>query len=286
MMHDWPLVFFTVLTQTAIGTLCVATVFGLMLGRNSGADERFHLMRRPLLAASGLSVLGLALSFLHLGYPLNAINAIRNISTSWMAREIVLTSAFIGATCLTTFLAMRQRRVANLHLIVCAALGIANLLVMAEIYRHTSVATWLPVNTHFAFIGTALTGGSLVAWLCVAPAASQQDARQFGIVAMLCVVAAILLQLLALPLFISELNQVAANPVVTFPLRSLTAYAQLGDMRCVRWALSIVGGALFCLAMWRLRDDTRKPMGTIVSAAALLACGELVGRYLFYAVYG
>ena len=41
-----------------------------------------------------LASLGLLASALHMGYPLNAFNALRHVSSSWLSREIIFLPVF------------------------------------------------------------------------------------------------------------------------------------------------------------------------------------------------
>lgn len=281
-MHEWTLLVFTLLTQTSMGLMLLAAIYGCLLNQQSGKEMLYQALRPVLLLASATSVIGLAVSFLHIGYPLNALNAIRNFSTSWMAREIVLTSAFIGATCLTALIALRQRKIRLWHIVVCALIGIADLVAMGETYRQTSVIAWLPFNTHFSFFGTMLIAGSIVALLVVK--SGSVAAQRLTIIATLCIVAAVAMQLVALPAYISSVEQLARTAVVTFPLDSLTPFHQQGNLRTVRWLLSLAGAALLVYSVWRCRTQTARSL--LFSAAGLLLCAEIVGRYMFYSVHG
>jgi DMSO reductase anchor subunit len=51
-----------------------------------------------------LASLGLLASALHMGYPLNALNALRHVSSSWLSREIIFASLYLAALGLATLL--------------------------------------------------------------------------------------------------------------------------------------------------------------------------------------
>lgn len=281
-MHEWTLLIFTLLTQTSVGLMLLAAIYGWLLKQQSGNEGLYQALRPVLLLASAASVIGLAVSFLHIGYPLNALNAIRNFGTSWMAREIVLTSAFIGASCLTTLIALRQQKICLWQIAVCAVIGIADLAAMGEIYRHTSVIAWLPFNTHFSFFGTMLIAGPIVVLLIVR--SDSVAAQRLTVIATLCILVAIAMQLVALPAYISSVEQLARTAVVTFPLDSLTPFHQQSSLRIVRWLLSLAGAALLAYSVWRRREQTARML--LLSSAGLLLSAEIVGRYMFYSVHG
>ncbi len=78
---EWPLVGFTLITAALVSVL-TASVFGSI---------RLHLG-----AFLGLALLSLVLSTLHLGRKRRAWRAILNLRGSWLSREIVLVSGFVG----------------------------------------------------------------------------------------------------------------------------------------------------------------------------------------------
>jgi Fe-S-cluster-containing dehydrogenase component/DMSO reductase anchor subunit len=68
----WPLVWLTLLTQAAVGASLTA--------RDGGGR----------LTAAGLAAVALAVSLLHLGRPVHAWKALRNLRRSWLSREVAL----------------------------------------------------------------------------------------------------------------------------------------------------------------------------------------------------
>lgn len=51
-----------------------------------------------------LASLGLLASALHMGYPLNALNALRRVSSSRLSREIIFASLYLAALGFATLL--------------------------------------------------------------------------------------------------------------------------------------------------------------------------------------
>ena len=113
--RDWSLVFFTVLTQAAVGAFLALQVLDLWArrgarngpdaARNLGAPERAAL---PVVLAV-LSV-GLFAALFHLSTPLQAARAVVNFSSSWLSREIVFGSLFAA---LLSALVWREWRIAS-----------------------------------------------------------------------------------------------------------------------------------------------------------------------------
>lgn len=98
-MHELPLLIFTLFLQGSVGvTLWLAF----------GSTQRSALL--PAAGAFVLASLGLLASALHMGYPLNAFNALRHVSSSWLSREIIFASLYLAALGLATLLMFVKKR--------------------------------------------------------------------------------------------------------------------------------------------------------------------------------
>ncbi|SUH35784.1 dimethyl sulfoxide reductase subunit C [Salmonella enterica subsp. enterica] len=121
----------------------------LALGRQYAVEGRVPA-RGALPAMAGAFVLacvGLLASALHMGYPLNALNALRHVASSWLSREIVFASLYLAALGPgVVLLFFRKARLA-------AAAGAGGsvraggCILYAQVYIHASVATWQHSNT-------------------------------------------------------------------------------------------------------------------------------------------
>ncbi|TAT62435.1 dimethyl sulfoxide reductase, partial [Enterobacter cloacae] len=100
-MHELPLLIFTLFLQGSVGV-----TLWLALG-GAQASPRNALL--PAAGAFVLACLGLLASALHMGYPLNALNALRHVSSSWLSREIVFASLYLAALGLATLLMFAKK---------------------------------------------------------------------------------------------------------------------------------------------------------------------------------
>ena len=100
-MHELPLLIFTLFLQGSVGV-----TLWLALG-DAQASSRNALL--PAAGAFVLACLGLLASALHMGYPLNALNALRHVSSSWLSREIVFASLYLAALGLATLLMFAKK---------------------------------------------------------------------------------------------------------------------------------------------------------------------------------
>ena len=92
--RDWSLVFFTVLTQAAVGAFLTLRVLQYLSARRRAAGGDRGSDHAPLLVVLAILSVGLFAALFHLSDPLQAARAVVNFSTSWLSREIVFGSLF------------------------------------------------------------------------------------------------------------------------------------------------------------------------------------------------
>ncbi|RSK54648.1 dimethyl sulfoxide reductase anchor subunit family protein [Bacillus canaveralius] len=277
-MNEWALLIFTVCMQAAIGGMLVLSLFYRKLSK-SGAERTFAMMRTSLLAIVGLSIIGLAASFAHLGAPSNAFNTIRHLGSSWMSREILATGLFIGAACVTTGLAFVQKNVNPWLLLVSSLIGLVDIYCMAAIYANTLVSGWHSINTFTSFYGTAFVLGPVLAASFNAPLLrnKQSEAEANGLVkyAFYMAIFGIAVQIVGVALFSSampEVNMISGTNAMT----GLEAYQ--GTV-ALRWIIEVIGvGVLGYLSM----ANRKVSLSFAYVALAALVFAEGMSRYVFY----
>ncbi|HTC80430.1 MAG TPA: DmsC/YnfH family molybdoenzyme membrane anchor subunit [Acidimicrobiia bacterium] len=132
----WPLIWLTLLTQAAVGA-------SLTAGDRAGR-----------LAAAVLAGVALAASLLHLGRPLFAWKALRNLRRSWLSREVALFGAY-GAL---AAMAVADPAAAP----VAAVVGAAGVYASGRLYMVPGRPAWCTPLTLARFGATALALGGLV----------------------------------------------------------------------------------------------------------------------------
>lgn len=164
-VHDVPMILFTVITQMCVGAFVTLGVLQLAASRRH-SPEVVERVTHPVLYAIGPAmILGLAVSTLHMGYPLHALNVIRHWDSSWLSREIIFGCGFAGAGFLFAILewfhkgsfALRRALAA-----LTAVLGIG--LVVCESMIYYSVETipgWHSPFVPAAFFSTTILMGTL-----------------------------------------------------------------------------------------------------------------------------
>ncbi|SER67206.1 dimethyl sulfoxide reductase anchor subunit family protein [Corynebacterium cystitidis] len=161
-LHEWPLTFFTVFGQMAVGAFFVLgciTVFG-RLRFSSNAIDRICV---PALYAIGpIMIAGFVLAFFHLGNPLNAPNVIRNIGSSGLTQELVAGCVFAGLGFLfaaSQFFDWFTVRVRAGIAVLTALVGLGFIYTMANLYMLPTIPAWNRWTTPASFyLSGAVTG--------------------------------------------------------------------------------------------------------------------------------
>ena len=132
----WPLVWLTLLTQLAVGTSATA----------SGFAERG--------VAALLAGAGLVGALFHLGRPVMAWKALRNLRRSWLSREVALLGAYAALAALAV--------VAPGAAMAAVAAGLAGVYASARLYIVPGRPAWHTPLTIVRFFATALALGAPV----------------------------------------------------------------------------------------------------------------------------
>ncbi len=276
-MHELPLLVFTLLIQGSVGL----TIFTAVAAYSSNpVTQKKNLRVGPLLCACIAGGLGLIASTLHLGYPLNAFNALRHVSSSWLSREIVFASLYLGVLGLCTLIVLVKKQLIRGFLPVAALLGLIDVWCMSAIYANTSVITWMHANTWLMFYGSVGIVGAVAQAACMRPKTPAQNRTGFTLarLAAMVVLAVVGVRLLAQPAYMEYLSRASVTEVVTLPHQPVAAFIQLGGVRLVAWAMSLAGAVLFAISGWRNQRNG------LVIGSLLLLIAELMFRFIFFSI--
>ena len=321
--RDWSLVFFTVLTQAAVGAFLTLQVLHWLSARRGATGSGRSADPNPLRVVLAVLSIGLFAALFHLSTPLQAARAVVNFSSSWLSREIVFGSLFAGLLSVLVWHEWRaagsapaspapERRAANAALAtwlprLTAIAGLAFLGCQIAIYLLPAQPAWNSFATPAAFGGTALRLGILgVAAAFVVrnlTAGVDDPARDDPIGSggtlpatlrglALAGVAALALEFVVVPLHLASL---AANPLPAAAASVQRLTGDYGGILLLRLGLLAVAAAALgvVLAMHR---SLFVPSGTAGPSPHRLAsaptCGafgltvgsDACGRFLFYAM--
>ena len=164
-LTDLPMVFFTVVSQMAVGAFIVLGVIQVFARRGHSAQTAERVVAPVLYAIGPVLVLGLIVSMFHMHDVTHTFNVIRNWGSSWLSREIIFGCSFaafgFGFALLEWF---GKGSVAFRHAIaaVAALLGVGLLVSESMIYYSlVAVPAWHSWAVPFQFCATALLLGSL-----------------------------------------------------------------------------------------------------------------------------
>ncbi len=163
---EWPLVFMTVLTQISLGGFfaLVAGEFTNILGFNLAVPNIWMLIAVFLPVA-----IGLPLSALHLGRPILAYTAMKNIKTSWLSREALALGLYAGGLTLLLpvfYFEFNQFFKFLLELIVLG-IGIYGIYAQSMIYRIKARPSWNKKATTNIFFNVSYIGILLISFILI-----------------------------------------------------------------------------------------------------------------------
>ncbi len=295
--HDWALVAFTILAQMSVGSFVVLGIVHFFAARRAGPVEADRLSDRALLIIGPVLVLGMIASFFHLGNPLNAYNAIGNLGSSWLSREIFCGVAFtiVGGI----FAVLQWRKIGsasqrNLIAVLAALIGLALVFSMSNVYMIRTVPVWNTVTTPVSFfvttflLGVLAMGAAFVANYSylrrknpdladVQSGLLRDTLRWLGITGMLLLG----VEFVVLPVYLAYLSSTPATVAAGELL--LSTY---GVVLIARLVLVFLGAGIFGAFVYRnaVSVGREKIMGNWAYAAfALVLISEILGRFLFYA---
>lgn len=261
-MSEWPLYVFTLAIQAAVGGCILMTIYNVLLKKVLAAEVLAGCCQKCLTAFSTIAVIGMALTFFNIGYPRNALNAILNIQSSWLSREIAFTVIFIGLLLITTALSWRTHRQNQNLLIICSLWGLVTIFAMAALYNFTIFTAWSNINTFVGFYCSALILGAIVVIVAFLPALQAAPAA-FAAVKMPTVVLVLAVFMLQF-IFNTTFGSIAPGSSV---------------LTLIRWTCSAVA-AILLVYLYSFKDI--KFCGAVYASLTVMLFGELVGRYLFY----
>lgn len=299
-MNEWSLLIFTFMMNATIGLALTTGLFARRLSHYLNTESYYRFMLLALFIICGLAGLGSIASITHLGVPLNAPNAIRNIFSAWLSREVAVTAIFVGCLGLTFLWLWRTRKLSMLLLSTSILIGLFDIYCMASIYRHTSILTWMTPNTYVMFFGAMLTLGAAIFFLLIKvlqrigsklgieiPQASfpiRWKWQLWGIMAF-----SLIGRLLYQPFYEQYLTSTLySQKSVTFPLSPIQVYYSMGSLRTTCWILATFavlacGYSLVKFLTPKNQDKSTESIFALGCVIAIIA--DFMLRYVFYSIH-
>lgn len=164
-IHEWPLMFFTVIGQSVAGAFVMMAAVLLSGKLSVELNRKVHYSMFGLWLLMGI---GFLLSTMHMGSPLRAFNAFNRLGSSSLSNEIASGALFFALGGLYWLLAVLNKMPAalgKLWLIVVMVLAAVFVVAISRVYQIATVPTWNNSYTMINFVLTAFLGGPILAAL-------------------------------------------------------------------------------------------------------------------------
>jgi anaerobic dimethyl sulfoxide reductase subunit C (anchor subunit) len=288
---SWSLVFFTLLSQACAGLMMFfASLYFIDSQTFQTIPKGFSFVAPDFLAILMIAV-AMLFSFLHLGKPLHAHNAMNNISSSWLSREIFAVLLF-GASVLMVFLVRLFSPVDNwlmaATLLFSAIAGVFLVAIISKVYLIKTIPPWNSWYTPMGFYCSALTsGGSVLIFLILLNTNSfVTDFLSLKTITIFCWIVALSLFIEVIATLVHKTILIKKSPAGTVqkPFTS-GRYHTLHLLRVFILSITIIFTTYFIIRLPGLADNFQVHLRFFAMIFSLIVIEEIIGRYQFYASY-
>ncbi|MCQ8866716.1 MULTISPECIES: dimethyl sulfoxide reductase anchor subunit family protein [Vibrio] len=273
--HEWSLIFFTVLAQTAVGGYLLIGARALVLGHD---EEKLNSYKVPMFILWALMGLGFMFSTTHLGSPLRAFNAFNQLGSAWLSNEVFFGAAFFAVGGLQWLLSVLKKggvAIQKALMVGAMVLGVIFMYAMINVYMINTVPTWDNIYTPLSFIMTMVVGGLLLSQFVIVFANDSRFTVDRNIT-MLAVIAVAI----SLLVTVGKLNLI--GDIQTSVAKASELVDGLGSYVILQVALLMASLLIWILPMLNKAKVNPVNLGL---ALVLFLASELIGRGLFYSLH-
>ncbi|MEZ8227855.1 dimethyl sulfoxide reductase anchor subunit family protein [Vibrio splendidus] len=273
--HEWSLIFFTVLAQTAVGGYLLIGARALVLGHD---EEKLNSYKVPMFILWALMGLGFMFSTTHLGSPLRAFNAFNQLGSAWLSNEVFFGAAFFAVGGLQWLLSVVKKggvAIQKALTVGAMVLGVIFMYAMINVYMINTVPTWDNIYTPLSFIMTMVVGGLLLSQFVIVFANDSRFTVDRNIT-MLAVIAVAI----SLLVTVGKLNLI--GDIQTSAAKASELVDGLGNYVILQVALLMASLLVWILPMLNKAKVNPVNLGL---ALVLFLVSELIGRGLFYSLH-
>ncbi|MFS1862789.1 dimethyl sulfoxide reductase anchor subunit family protein [Vibrio lentus] len=273
--HEWSLIFFTVLAQTAVGGYLLIGARALVLGHD---EEKLNSYKVPMFILWALMGLGFMFSTTHLGSPLRAFNAFNQLGSAWLSNEVFFGAAFFAVGGLQWLLSVLKKggvAIQKALMVGAMVLGVIFMYAMINVYMINTVPTWDNTYTPLSFIMTMVVGGLLLSQFVIVFANDSRFTVDRNIT-MLAVIAVAI----SLIVTVGKLNLI--GDIQTSVAKASELVDGLGSYVILQVALLMASLLVWILPMLNKAKVNPVNLGL---ALVLFLASELIGRGLFYSLH-
>jgi len=300
MTSELPLIVYTIMMQLAVGSFIAIELVRFFAARKSSPQEAGKLTNRVVFSLGPIAVIGVLGAFFHLEVPLFAPYTLLGAATSWMSREILLTTIFtalvIAYSIILLLSKLKLQLLKTIFAAVTSVVGLALIYCMARAYMMPTFPAWDTLATPFSFYATTILLGAVFSGAALAlnyylakrkdpDCAKLQCSLLKKAVKWVTLVAAVALGIgmVIIPLHLSSLA-LGENPAA---LASLGLWVgEYGIWFAIRLAFVFVGAGILGIFVYRnaVQENQELQISNLIYVAfALVFVSEILGRFLFYA---
>ena len=272
-LHEYPLIFFTVIGQSVAGAFVLMSIILLM--KSTQTQHKTIVM--SMFGLWALMGLGFLLSMLHMGSPLRAFNSMLRFGSSALSNEIVSGSTFFalgGLYWLLSLLKKMPQSLGRVWLVVTMISAVVFVYAISRVYQIDTVPTWFNHYGSLQFILTSFIAGPILATLLLRIAGfDAYKVRHFVLISVVATIASVILvtaQGFDLGSIESSIQK-ASNLVPD--------YGSLMGWRTVCLSLGL---ACWIYPLVKIRNPS---IVALSLSLVFILFGELIGRGIFYGLH-
>ncbi|QIG06094.1 DmsC/YnfH family molybdoenzyme membrane anchor subunit [Proteus sp. ZN5] len=273
-LHEWPLMFFTVIGQSVAGAFIIMGCAILSGKLSAEMNRKVHYSMFGLWALMGI---GFLLSMMHMGTPLRAFNSLLRLGHSSLSNEIASGSIFFALGGIYWLLAVLNKMPAALgKLWVALVMVLAALFITAisRVYQIDTVPTWYNSYTTFNFVLTAFIGGPILAALLLRIAGFNLN----------CVSALPLLSVIAIIVsaIVATSQGFELGSIQTSVQKAVDLVPNYGALMGIKLVALVLGLSCWIAPLLRKNNPS---VALLALGFILVFAGEFIGRGVFYGLH-
>lgn len=299
-VREWALPVYTILMQLAVGAFAILWLIRLLTGPKFSPQQIDRIISNPILVIAFTSVVAMGGAHFHLSKPFHSYLAVLNFKSSWLSREIVFSVLFFLTTMsvlyLTYFQTHRRKLITGLGWLAIL-FGIILIYCMARIYMIPTQASWNSPTVIISFYTTTLLLGIMaIACLMVLDLKFSEIKKSDDIELRSQVIRyslggltalTVALVTLSFGIIYIQMRLLAQGDLIARTSLNLLLdiYLPLFLLRLAFLVYASVSLVFAMVRMYKLKFPSQNLMTPVYLSCLLIIIGEIIGRFLFYAMH-
>lgn len=273
-LHEWPLMFFTVIGQNVAGAFIIMGCAILSGKLPEALNRKVHYSMFGLWLLMGI---GFLLSMIHMGTPMRAFNSFIRFGHSSLSNEIASGATFFALGSLYWLISVLNKMPAalgKLWLVVVMILAVLFITAISRVYQIDTVPTWYNGYTTVNFVLTAFIGGPILAALLMRIAGFNLN----------CISALPLLSVIAIIIsaIVATSQGFELGSIQTSVQKAVDLVPDYGFLMGIKLIALTLGLACWIAPLLRKNNPS---VSLMVLGFILVFVGEFIGRGVFYGLH-